>query len=208
MNRRLKFNKNTINLEDFLKIMDAPTFEEYTYWENLKNRKIILNDSVNDTLVEKVIMQIFKFNDEDDIKGLPVEKRKPIEIFLNCEGGDVLIGMTLVDVIKNSKTPVHTIALGMACSMGGLILMAGHKRFAYSSSTILLHDGSLHLASSSKKAKQTMEYYDKLEIKIKNFILLNTKISEELYDQKSSDEWYMLGDEALEFGIIDKVIGG
>jgi ATP-dependent protease ClpP protease subunit len=90
--------------------------------------------------------------------------------------------------------------------MGALILISGHRRTIYKNATALLHDGNLQLANSSKKAKQTMAFYDALELRLKNFIVENTKITPELYDSKNDEEWYIFGDEALELGIVDEVI--
>ncbi len=191
--------------EEYLTMMEMPQFEEYTYWEFLKKRKIILNAEINDNIVERVILQIIKFNDED--KDIPREKRKPVEIYIHSNGGDVITGMALCSIIKNSITPVYTIVVGIAASMGGLILMSGQKRFALSPfSTILIHDGYCQVVSSGKKAKQTMDFYSQLDKKTKQFILENTKITEEIYEEKASDEWYFMAKEAIELGLIDEII--
>ena len=186
-------------------LLDLPQFEEYTFWEQAKKRNLIINSIIDDSLVERVIMQIIKINGED--KDLPRNKRKPINIFINTCGGAVDVGMALCSTIKTSITPVNGIVLGKAYSMGGLILLACHKRMAYEFSTILLHDGSLEMTSSSKKAKDTMAFYDKLEVKIRNFVINNSKITEEKYDEMYGNEWYMFSDEAKGHGIIDEIIG-
>jgi Protease subunit of ATP-dependent Clp proteases len=191
--------------KEYLEVVEKlPDFIEYTYWEQLQKRKIVLNEDIDFTLIERAIIQIINWNEEDE--SVSVEKRKPIEILLSSGGGDVIAGFALIDVIKNSKTPVHITAIGMAASMAALLLMSGHRRKALKNTTILIHDGQLGVHSTSKKAKQTMEYYDKLEERTNNFVLENTKISKELLDEKSSDEWYMFADEALELGIIDEIL--
>lgn len=193
------FNKEFLELVEQL-----PDFSEYTFWEQLQNRRIIFNNHVDFSLIERAIIQIIKWNEED--KDVEIENRKPIEILISSEGGDVLSGFALIDVIKKSLTPVHTIAIGIAASMGGLLLMSGHVRKAYLNTTILIHDGQLGVHSTSKKAKQTMQYYDKLEERTNSFIIDNTKITKELLDSKADEEWYMFADEALELGIIDEII--
>ncbi len=150
-------------------------------------------------------MQILKFNEEDN--GKEISARKPIKLYINSDGGVVTTGMVLCDIIANSKTPVYGIVLSRAYSMAGLILLPCHKRFAYQFSTILLHDGSLGLVSSSKKAKETMKFYDDLEERTKNFILKHTRITEEKYKEKYGEEWFVFADEAKELGIIDEIIG-
>lgn len=197
--------KNEFVKEEYLEMLDLPVFEEYTFWEHLKERKIILNDEINNNLIERVIMQILKFNQEDI--NLPMELRKPIRLYIHSNGGDVITGLALCSIIENSITPVYTYVFGLAASMSGLILMSGHKRFAYSLySTVLVHDGFCQVASSGKKAKQTMKFYNQLEKKIKQFILGHTKITEKVYEDKASDEWYFMAEEALELGVIDEII--
>jgi ATP-dependent Clp protease protease subunit len=191
--------------EDFLTLMEGvPPFIDYAYWSNLQNRKIIFNDEVNVHVVERIMMQILRFNEED--KDIPAEQRKPIEIYIHSGGGDVFTGLSLLSIIEKSITPVHTYVLGIAGSMAGLIYMAGHRRFAYENSIILIHDGSLSLQSSSKKAKQIMEFYDEVDSVIKRFILKQTKITEEIYEEKCTEEFFMFAPKAKELGIVDEII--
>lgn len=193
------FNKEYLEL-----IEQLPNYEEYQYWEYLQDRKIIFNQDVDLSIVNRVVLNILKWNEED--KDVPVEQRKPITIYVTSNGGCVISGLSLLSVIEKSGTPVHTIGIGICASMGALLLMGGHKRFCYKDTTILLHDGSLALQSTSKKAKQTMEYYDKLEDRLRDFIVSKTGISEELYNTKEDEEWYLFGDEALELGIVDSLL--
>lgn len=191
----------------YLEMVESlPQFEEYTFYKNLQNRKIILNTDVTESLVERAIIQIINWNEEDEENKLNAESRKPIIIYIYSNGGDVISGLGLISAVQNSVTPIETVCLGLAASMGALLLIAGHKRTIYKNSTVLLHDGSLHVANSSKKAKQTMAFYDALELRLKNFIVENTKITPELYDSKNDEEWYIFGDEALGLGIVDVVI--
>jgi ATP-dependent Clp protease, protease subunit len=187
-------------------IESGVTFEEYQYLEGLKEREIYFNNEVDLNIVNRIVYNIMKWNKEDDEAGIPIEKRKPIKLYITSNGGCVISGWSVIDAIKASRTPVHTIGVAVCASMGALLLMAGHHRKCYKNTTILIHDGSLHLASTSKKAKQTMAFYDELEERIKEFVLKNTKISEELYLEKEDEEWYMFGDQALKLGIVDELI--
>src|SRR5690606_3206959 len=128
---------------------------------------------------------------EDDRKGLVGDERQQIEIHITSNGGDVVAGFAALDAIKRSKTKVVTVGIGVCASMGALLLMSGHHRIAYPNTVILIHDGSMAVSSTSKKAKNTMNFYDRLDERIKKFILDNTKISEELYEEKEDEEWYM-----------------
>lgn len=149
-------------------------------------------------------MQILKFNKEDI--GKSIEKRKPIFIHINTLGGDVSSGLSLVDVICLSKTPVYGICY-KACSMGAYILISCHKKFAFKNATILLHDGSMYLNSSGSKAKDTMKWLDELESRLDSFVLEKTDLEEEEYQKHQRDEWYLFPSQAKQFGIIDYIIG-
>jgi ATP-dependent Clp protease protease subunit len=190
---------------DEQRILETLMFEEATFKELLKDRKILLNGDIDDTVIERVIMQILKFNNQDE--NIPVEKRKPITLYINSGGGDVQAGLVLCNVIENSLTPVHGIVLSMAASMAAVILLSCHKRYSYRFSSLLYHDGYFSVQNSGKKARQTVDFFTKLDDKIKEFVIAHSKITEQLYEEKASDEWWVSAEEALELGAIDEIIG-
>lgn len=191
--------------EDFTFAIDsAGSFEEFTFFDSLRDRTIIFNQQVDDSLVERVIMQILKWNRED--KGKPQDERKEIELIINTPGGVVDIGLVLCEVIKKSETNVNCTVLGMAASMGSLITMACKKRRAYKFSNVLIHDGSTMLHGTSNKVKDHFKFQEKKDEQIKTFILNTTKISSEKYDVMMDREWWLTAEDALEYGIIDEII--
>lgn len=177
---------------------------EYEYIKHLEERIILFNEDVNDMQVEKTIVQILRWNREDE--GKSVEERKAIEILLNTPGGDVYLGMVICDVIKQSVTPITVKILGMAASMGSLIAMASKRTVAYPHSNVLIHDGSTFLVGSSNKVKDHMKFQELKDKQIKDFIISNTKITEEKYDEMSDREWWLTAEQALEYGIIDEIL--
>lgn len=192
--------------EDYISMTKLPPLEEYTRWKELQNRELVLNDQVSSFIIEEIIMPILKWNREDE--GVPVQDRKAITLYLNSPGGDLFSGLVAAEVIKKSVTPVHIIALSMAASMGSVLLVSGHKRSAYAFSNILIHDGSTGISGSSNKVKDHMKYFDKKSEQIKEFILNNSKITAEKYEEMDDREWWITAQEALELGIIDEIIGG
>ena len=86
---------------------------------NYDNRRLIINDEINNNLLESICLYILKYNQED--KDVPEDKRKPIWIILNSVGGVVNFGMGLIDCIKHSITPVYCLIIGMAASMASYI---------------------------------------------------------------------------------------
>ena len=192
-------------MEDKVVVMgNNPSFDKLINSE-LKERKIYLNEQIDENVIENAVLHIMKFNKED--KGTPVADRKPIRIYLNSPGGSVVDGLALVDVIIQSKTPVHGILLGMAYSMAGYILIVCDERYAMEHSSILIHDGTAGGMTSGNKFKDLAKFYESLDKKTKNIIVSRTKISPELYEEKRDREFYFFADEGKTLGVVDKIIG-
>lgn len=181
--------------------------DEVFYLKDLKQRKIVISDDIDDEAVpvQDAIHNILQFNADD--RALPPEARKPILLYLTSNGGSVDVGMQLIDIILNSKTPVYTINTGRQYSMGFLIGLAGHKRFATKNAKFLMHDGTTFVVDSTSKAKDQMEFQIKIDERIKEYVLSRSKLTAEEYDKKYTKEWYMFADEAKENGFIDFIIG-
>jgi len=192
-----------VSLEDILASNSA--IDELFYLKDLQQRKIFLTTMITQSTVDEVVHSILQLNRED--ANIPVEERKPILLYLTSIGGESDAGFEMIDVIRMSRTPVHVINLGYCYSMGFLIFLAGHRRFASENAKFLMHDGSSYVYNSTGKAKDQMLFNDRVEEKIKNYVLRYTKITEEEYDDKQRQEWYMFADEAKEKGIVDSIIG-
>lgn len=147
---------------------------------------------------------IINYNKED--KGIPVEQRKPIKIFINSPGGDLDATLAFIALVNISKTPIWTINTCWAASAAGLILMAGHKRFSLPNTTCLIHSGSGQLGGSYEQTAEQMKNYKNLIDKMRDFILSKTKIDTKLFKKNSQKDWYIYTDEMLELGIIDEVV--
>ena len=180
-------------------------YNDIVYLDHLKQRKIIINDQIDDGLIEEAVLRIMTFNQED--KGIAEKDRKPIIIYINSPGGVITAGFSLIDTILASVTPVYTVNLGIEYSMGFLIGLAGKKRFTQSFSTFLLHDGSGFLYNSMSKIRDTAIFYEELEKKIKAFILAHSTLTSKMYDKKYGSEWYMFAKEAKANGFTDFIIG-
>lgn len=179
--------------------------DEVFYLRNLQQRKIYLSDCIDEFVIDSVVKPILQYNAED--KELPVEERKPILLYCSSNGGDVDSGFEVVDVIRQSKTPVYTINLGYQYSMGFLIGIAGHKRYATKTAKFLMHDGSNFIYNSGAKAQDQMEFNKRIEERIKEYVLSMTKITSDKYDAQMRKEWYMFTDEAKKLGVTDFIIG-
>jgi ATP-dependent Clp protease protease subunit len=183
-----------------LKLPDPTLLDYYTRYAN---REIWWNTDVDDELVEFSYI-ILKWNRED--KGIPVEDRKPIKVYINSDGGSVTAVMNFINAIQLSKTPVHTIGMGKVYSAGGLMLMSGHKRFIFPSTTALIHDGSDGYIGNVGKMKDYQEFSKKMESHMEDWIIKNTKITKELYKEKCREDWWLFPNEIIEYGLADKII--
>lgn len=200
-------NKELISLDDLLGSIgiegSLPDPIMYQYYKNLAQRKIIINDQIDERLVEMCILPLIEM--DNDGTG------KPIEIILCTPGGSLFDGMVLCDVIDNLKTPTTITVLTYAYSMGGIILMGGYnnpnvKRRCYKHSTALLHSGSTYLEGHSSVVKDTFNFHQDFEKKIKEFTLTHSKITDVEYDKMERFEYYMTSEAMLEKGLVDEII--
>ncbi len=159
-------------------------------------------DVCNKTL--ELAKAIMRCNQED--RGVEPEDRKPIRIFIDTYGGDVQIMWTLVNVIKISKTPVHTIVFCNAMSAGAHILAAGHKRFAMPGATILVHSGSVEFGGDVEKVESAKKYFDNLGKQANAQFLEDTQVLPKDLKRKGAIDWYMSAEEALKQGLIDAIV--
>jgi len=180
--------------------LPSPTLLDY--YERQNERIIFWNTTIDDCFTE-VYHDIWKWNKEylsDSTKD------KPIKIIINTNGGDLSAVMTIIDVIRISKLPVVTIGIGKCLSSGGLLLMAGHKRYLLPHSTVLIHDGSGATYGDTGKMLDSLEFTKKREETVREYILNSTSITPELYDSNYRRDWWIDSKEALELGIADKII--
>ena len=186
--------------------------EDLFWLQDLKLRKLYLNYDIDQSNIHEIVRHILQINAED--AGLDPSERKPILLYVVSNGGEVDSGFELIDVIRASKTPVYTINLGYQYSMGFLIGIAGHKRFAMHNAKFLIHDGSNFVYGSGNKGQDQIAFNRRVEERIREYILSSSTLEgearealEKEYDSKVRVEWYMFADEAKEKGFTDYIIG-
>lgn len=190
---------------DFDVFMQSCGLEDLFYLKDAKLRKFYLNYGIDQDGIHDIVRHILQINAED--KEVPLEKRQPILLYVVSNGGEVDSGFELIDAIEASKTPVYTINLGYQYSMGFLIGLAGHKRFATKNAKFLMHDGSNFVWNSGAKAQDQMDFNRRVEARIRDYVISHSKVSPEEYDSKLRVEWYLFADEAKEKGFTDFIIG-
>ena len=186
-------------------IAQKMSLDDIFFLRDLQQRKLFINMPILPETIYDAVHHILQINRED--AGIPVEERKPILLYLSSRGGDLDAGFELLDVIQSSKTPVYTINFGYQYSMGFLIGIAGHRRFASRNAKFLIHDGNSIVWDSGAKAQDRMEFNKRVEARVRDYILSVSRLSPEEYDANYRVEWYMFADEAKEKGFVDEIIG-
>ena len=170
-------------------------------------RKILLSENINSTSAKDAIKAIMEINRDDDLKEADYIdwERKPIKLFINSFGGSVYDGLAIVDIIKQSKTPVHTISIGSSMSMGFWIYLAGHKRYVGEHTTLMFHDLSTWVGDKSENLKQELNEVLRLQKIICNEIISTSLVKQETLDDYiiRKAEWYIPADEAIKLKLAD-----
>ena len=168
------------------------------------NRNIVLTD-INASIGDSVNSYIQFFNRIDQEKKIDVNKRTPIKIYIDSNGGSLTACFTIIDAITMSKTPVWTINIGKAYSAGFFIFITGHKRFAYPNSSFLFHEGSTGIYQDANKFKNYADFYKQQLEQLRAITLEHTQIEPEEYDKHVKDDWWFDVNEALKYGVTDKI---
>lgn len=192
-------------MEETRKVMNLCYLDKYEI-DDLNERRLHINNEIDEDVIDLIVYHILRYNRED--KGKPIEDRIPIKLYISTNGGSVPDGFGLIDAIITSNTPVYTINQAYNYSMGFLIFIAGHKRFAMPNSTFLMHDGSSFAWDSTAKMKDRVDFEaGQVEFHTKNYIISRTKIDEKLYEEKYRMEWYFYPEEAQRYGVCDYIVG-
>ena len=186
-----------------LETLMLPAPELLNYYRNLEDRVVWIDYGVDETILE-VSKLIMYFNKLD--KDIPIEERKPIKLLLYSYGGDGQACFSLLDVIALSKTPVHTINMGVAMSAGLLILLAGHQRFCLKNSTALAHSGSGGTCGSFEQTEAQMKDYKRFVETMRSYILERTNIDTKTFNKYKNKEWYIYSEEQIQYGICHQIV--
>lgn len=166
----------------------------------LNDRIVLLGEEVNDTSASVIVAQLLYLEGQDP--------EKDIQLYINSPGGSITSGMAILDTMNYIKCDVSTICIGMAASMGAFLLSAGTKgkRIALPNSTIMIHQPS----SQTKGQVTDMLIHTEWVLNTKR--KLNKMLSEytgqplETVERDTERDNFMTADEALNYGLVDKII--
>jgi len=170
------------------------------YSRLLKDRIIFIGSSIDDFVANSVIAQML-FLQMDDPK-------KDINIYINSPGGSVTAGLAIYDTMQFVSCSVNTYCVGMAASMGAVLLAAGAKgkRFALPNSDIMIHQVSGGAQGQASDVQRTFEFMMRLKKRLNKIIALHTGKSEEEVERDADRDYYLTADEAKAYGLVDEVI--
>ena len=172
------------------------------YSRLLKDRIIMLTEDVNHVTASSIVAQLLFLESEDP--------DKEISFYINSPGGSITDGMAIVDTMRYIKCPISTICVGMAASMGAVLLACGDKgkRFATPNSEIMIHQ-PLISGGLSGQATEIKIHADHI---LRTRSRLNTLLSEQTgqdlatIERDTERDNYMLAEEALKYGLIDGIL--
>ncbi|MCL2217888.1 MAG: ATP-dependent Clp endopeptidase proteolytic subunit ClpP [Defluviitaleaceae bacterium] len=171
------------------------------YSRLLKDRIIFLGDAVTDVSASVIIAQLLFLESEDP--------DKDISLYINSPGGSISAGLAIYDTMNHIKCDVSTICVGLAASMGAFLLAGGAKgkRFALPNSEVMIHQPSGGIGRSQASDFQIhAEHIIKIKNKLNKLLAENTGQSIEKVTSDSDRDNFLTSEEALAYGIIDKII--
>lgn len=170
------------------------------YSRLLKERIVFLGGPINDVVANAVIAQLLFLEHEDP--------KKEIKIYLNTPGGSVTAGLAIYDTMQYVKPDVSTICVGMAASMGAVLLAAGSKgkRFTLPNSEILLHQVMGGVEGQATEIEITARQILKIKEKLNQVLAKHTGQPVSKIEKDTDRDFYLTPQEAKEYGLIDHII--
>ena len=166
----------------------------------LRERIIFLGTPINGQVANVIVAQLLFLDREDS--------ERDISLYINSPGGEISAGMAIYDTMQLIQAPVSTISVGITASMATILLTAGTKgrRYALPHATVHLHQplGGVQgqAADIEIAAREILRMRDLLN----KILLKHTGLSQEKIDDITDRDYYMTGEQAVDFGIVDKVL--
>ena len=170
------------------------------YSRLLKDRIIFLGGPINDAVANSVIAQLLFLEHED--------QKKDIKLYINSPGGAVTAGLAIYDTMQHIKPDVSTICVGIAASMGAVLLAAGKKgkRFSLPNSEILLHQVMGEAGGQAVEIEITARQILKIKDKLNQILVKHTGQSLSRIEKDTDRDFYLDAQEAKEYGVVDEII--
>ncbi|MBO5316698.1 MAG: ATP-dependent Clp endopeptidase proteolytic subunit ClpP [Clostridia bacterium] len=170
------------------------------YSRLLNDRIIFLSDEVNDVTASLVVAQLLYLEAQDP--------DKDIHLYINSPGGSISAGMAIYDTMNYIKCDVSTICVGMAASMGAFLLSSGAKgkRYALPNAEVMIHQPLGGMQGQASDIKIHADHIIRIRAKLNQLLSEQTGKPLKTIEKDTERDNFMTADEALEYGLVDKVI--
>lgn len=171
------------------------------YSRLLKERIIFVTGQIEDHMANLIVAQLLFLESEDP--------KKDIFLYVNSPGGSVTAGLSIVDTMNHIKPDVATVCVGMAASMGSVILSQGQKgkRFILPNAEVMIHQPWGGAQGQASDIEITAKQYIKIRERLYTLLSKATGKSMKQIEKDADRDYYMDSDEAKKYGIVDKVYG-
>lgn len=170
------------------------------YSRLLKDRIIFIGTPIDDQVANIVIAQLLFLQMQDP--------KKDINLYINSPGGSVTAGLAIYDTMQFVTCDVNTYCMGIAASMGAVLLTAGTKgkRYALPNSHVMIHQVSGGAQGTASDVERTVEFMYRLKKRLNLILSKHTGKPVEQVDRDADRDNYMTGEEAAAYGLVDKVL--
>jgi len=170
------------------------------YSRLLKDRIVFLAGPITDNLANSIIAQLLFLDSKDP--------KKDIKLYINTPGGSVTAGLAVYDTMQYVRAPISTVCVGLAGSMGAILLAAGNKgkRFALPNSEIMLHQVAGGVKGQAIEIEITAKQIIKIKNKLNKLLAKHTGQPLKKIERDTDRDFYLSAQQAKEYGIIDEEI--
>jgi ATP-dependent Clp protease protease subunit len=170
------------------------------YSRLLKDRIIFIGTSIDDYVANSVIAQLLFLQMQDP--------KKDIHIYINSPGGSVTAGLAMYDTMQFMTCDVNTYCIGIAASMGSVLLTAGTKgkRFCLPNSHVMIHQVSGGASGTASDVERTIGFMFNLKKRLNSILAKHSGHTAEEIERDSDRDNYMAAEQAVEYGLVDKIL--
>ena len=170
------------------------------YSRLLRENIVFIGGAIDDHMANLIIAQLLFLEKENS--------KKDISLYINSPGGSVTAGLAILDTMNHIKNDVSTVCVGMAASMGAMLLSAGEKgkRYALQNSEVMIHQPLGGTEGQASDIEISARHILKLKGKLNQMLSVHTGQTLKQIEKDADRDFYMDADEAKKYGIIDKVL--
>ena len=164
----------------------------------LDSRSIILTGTINDDMAASIMSQLLYLE--------AISPDKPITMIINSPGGEVNAGLAIYDTMRHVRCVIHTLCIGQACSMAAVLLSAGDERSILPSSRVMIHQPSGGVQGKESDITITAREITRIREMLVDILAVQTGKDEETVSRNLEKDYWMSAEEAVAYGICDKVL--